>query len=195
LLRIRGVELTAGPTATYPFTAFLLPLLFPILPCYAGSAAQVVSVHDGDTLTVLIEQRQVRVRLTEIDAPELRQPFGRRSKQSLADLCFGKTAELDIRSHDRYGRTLAQVTCAGKDANAEQVRRGYAWTYTRYARPDSPLYGLQLEAQAARRGLWDDPAPIPPWMWRRNSRRSALRDAPEALPVAVSDNPVGSAIR
>lgn len=154
-----------------------------------------VSVHDGDTLTVLIEQRQLRVRLTEIDAPELSQPFGRRSKRSLSELCFGKTAELDIRSHDRYGRTLAQVTCAGKDANAEQVRRGYAWTYTRYARRDSPLYGLQLEARAARRGLWDDPAPIPPWAWRRNGRRSSLDDSTRALPVAASGNPAGTAIR
>lgn len=144
-----------------------------------------VSVHDGDTLTVLIEQRQIRVRLTEIDAPELSQPFGRRSKQSLSELCFGKTAELDIRSHDRYGRTLAQVTCAGKDANAEQVRRGYAWTYTRYARRDSPLYGLQLEARAARRGLWDDPAPVPPWDWRRNARWSLRPTKSDALPESV----------
>lgn len=154
-----------------------------------------VSVHDGDTLTVLIEQRQVRVRLTEIDAPELRQPFGTRSKQSLSELCFGKIAELDIRSRDRYGRTLAQVTCAGKDANAEQVRRGYAWTYTRYARRDSPLYGLQLEAQAARRGLWDDPGPIPPWAWRRHGRRSSIEGASEAWSAAAPGNSRGAVIR
>ena len=129
-----------------------------------------VSVHDGDTLTVLIDHRPVRVRLTDIDAPELGQPFGTRSRQSLSELCFGKPAELDVRSRDRYGRTLAQVTCVGKDANAEQVRRGYAWIYTRYAPLDSPLYTLQGEARAASRGLWGDPAPIPPWHWRRNGR-------------------------
>ena len=149
-----------------------------------------MSVHDGDTLTVLMEQRQIRIRLTEIDAPELRQPFGTRSKQSLSELCFGKTAELAIRSHDRYGRTLAQVTCAGTDANAEQVRRGYAWTYTRYARPDSPLHTLQVEARAARRGLWGDPTPIPPWDWRRNGRRSSFEGAAPALAgEAVSRSP------
>ena len=86
--------------------------------------ARVVSVHDGDTLTVLIESRQVKVRLTDIDAPELRQPFGTRSKQSLSELCFGKVASLDVRGQDRYKRSLARVTCAGTDANAEQVRRG-----------------------------------------------------------------------
>ena len=129
--------------------------------------ARVVSVHDGDTLTVLIEQRQVKVRLTDIDAPELGQPFGTKSKQSLSELCFGKTAALDVRGQDRYRRALARVTCAGTDANAEQVRRGYAWIYTRYARIDSPLYAIQSTAREAHRGLWTDQAPVPPWDWRR----------------------------
>jgi endonuclease YncB( thermonuclease family) len=132
--------------------------------------ARVVSVHDGDTLTVLIDQQQVKVRLTEIDAPELKQPFGTKSKQSLAELCFGKTATLDVRGHDRYRRALAQVTCAGTDANAEQVRRGYAWIYTRYTRTDSPLYAIQRTARTEHRGLWSDPAPMAPWDWRRIGR-------------------------
>lgn len=124
-------------------------------------------MHDGDTLTALVGHRQVKVRLADIDAPELRQPFGGRSKRSLSDLCFGKPASLASRGHDRYGRTIATVTCAGTDANAEQVRRGYAWIYSRYARADSPLHGIEREARAARRGLWADSAPVPPWDWRR----------------------------
>jgi len=133
-------------------------------------------VHDGDTLTILVERREVRVRLSDIDAPELRQPFGTRSRQSLSELCFGKPAVLAVRGQDRYRRTLARVTCAGTDANAEQVRRGYAWTFTRYARTDSPLHALESEARAARRGLWADAAPVAPWDWRRErvGRRVAL---------------------
>ena len=150
--------------------AAVLPLLFAVSPTHADVRAKVVSVHDGDTLTVLVEKRQVKVRLTDIDAPELRQPFGTRSRQSLADLCFGKIASLDVRGQDRYKRTIAQVTCDGKDANAEQVRRGYAWTYTRYAPADSPLHSIQHEARAAHRGLWADRAPVAPWDWRRNGR-------------------------
>ena len=150
------------------FRAFLLPVLLALPPAYADVLARVVSVHDGDTLTVLVERKQVKVRLTDIDAPELRQQFGTRSKQSLAELCFGKMAALDVRGQDRYKRTIAQVTCDGTDANAEQVRRGYAWTYTRYAPAGSPLYAMQDEARTAHRGLWADPAPVPPWDWRRN---------------------------
>ena len=132
-----------------------------------------MSVHDGDTLTVLVERRQVKVRLADIDAPELGQPFGRNSKRSLSDLCFQKPAALEVRGKDRYKRTIAQVTCAGTDANAEQVRRGYAWTFTRYAPADSPLFAMQYEARAARRGLWIDPSPVPPWDWRRNGQQSS----------------------
>lgn len=170
-------------TALSSLKAVFLSLLLTAIPAYAGLPGRVVSIHDGDTLTVLIEHRQVRVRLTEIDAPELRQPFGARSKQSLSELCFGKAAELAVRSHDRYGRTLAQVTCAGRNANAEQVRRGYAWIYTRYTHPDSPLYALQDEARSARRGLWGDPAPVPPWDWRRNGRQSFLEGPRQASVV------------
>ena len=157
-----------------PFlTALCITLLLATSAANADVRGRVVSVHDGDTLTVLIDHRQVRVRLTDIDAPERGQPFGTRSRESLSDLCFGKTAALDVRGQDRYQRTLAQVTCAGTDANAEQVRRGYAWTFVRYARPGSPLLALENEARAAHRGLWQDPAPVPPWDWRRNGRQSA----------------------
>jgi len=146
------------------------PLLLAVPSAHADVLARVVSVHDGDTLTVLIERKPVKVRLTDIDAPELRQPFGTRSKQSLSELCFGKLAALEVRGRDRYRRALARVTCAGTDANAEQVRRGYAWTYVRYVRADSRLHGIQTEARAAQRGLWADAAPVPPWSWRRNGQ-------------------------
>ncbi len=154
-------------------TALLLAFLPVAFPARADAPARVVAVHDGDTVTVLSNQRQLRIRLTDIDAPELGQPFGKRSKTALADLCFGRAAALEIRGRDRYRRTLARLSCDGVDANAEQVRRGYAWVFTRYARANSPLYALQLDAQAAQRGLWADRAPTAPWEWRRRHRTAA----------------------
>ncbi|HSE01448.1 MAG TPA: thermonuclease family protein [Burkholderiales bacterium] len=161
-----------SPLRLFP-AALGLSLFLAASPAPADVQGRVVSVHDGDTLTVLIESRSVRVRLTDIDAPELRQPFGTRSRQSLSSLCFGKVASLDVRGQDRYNRTLARVTCSGTDANAEQVRRGYAWTFTRYARTDSPLFAIEHEARAAHRGLWQDPAPVAPWEWRNRVRQSS----------------------
>ena len=129
-----------------------------------------VSIQDGDTLTVLVSRKQIKVRLTEIDAPERKQPFGTRSRQSLAEMCAGKDARIAEQGKDRYGRTLGRVTCAGVDANAEQVRRGMAWVYDRYV-TDRALYAVQGDAKAARRGLWHDQNPVPPWEWRAVQRR------------------------
>ena len=158
------------------FFASCLFILAVAAPAHAEVPARVVSVHDGDTLTVLVDRKQVKVRLTDIDAPELGQPFGKVSRQSLAELCFGKTASLDVRGQDRYKRTIARVTCDGRDANAEQVRRGYAWTYTRFAPKDSPLFALERDARDSHRGLWAGETPLPPWEWRRGAPRSALGD-------------------
>ena len=133
---------------------------------HADFTGKVVAVADGDTITVMRDLVPVKLRLLEIDAPEKKQAFGARSKQSLSDLCFNKTATLIEKGRDRYGRTLARVSCEGVDANAEQVRRGMAWAYDRYV-TDRALYAVQTEARDAGRGLWADPDAVPPWQWRR----------------------------
>ncbi|HXF65872.1 MAG TPA: thermonuclease family protein [Burkholderiales bacterium] len=160
-------------------------------PAGAEIAARVVAVHDGDTITVLVEQRAVKVRLVDIDAPELGQPFGERARRSLAQLCFGKPVRLEIRGTDRYRRALARVTCAGTEANAEQVRRGYAWTFKRHAPAGSPLHAIESEARAAHRGLWADPAPVPPWKWRHDRRTGITRSgySPPGSPERTSPPP------
>ena len=133
-------------------------------------SGRVVRVHDGDTLTVLVSRKQIKVRLLDIDAPERKQAFGTRSRESLAELCHGKDARVEWEDKDRYGRTLGRVICAGVDVNAEQARRGMAWVYVRYAPKDSPLYAVQAEARAAKRGLWEHSNPVPPWVWRAKGR-------------------------
>ena len=70
---------------------------------------KVVSVADGDTITVLVDRTQIKVRLAEIDAPERRQPFGTRAKQAMSKLVFGKTVGVVTVDRDRYGRTVGQV--------------------------------------------------------------------------------------
>ena len=126
-------------------------------------------MQDGDTLTLLVDNQRVRVRLAEIDAPEKGQPFGTRSRKSLSAMCAGKVAEVDSRERDKYGRIVGRVTCDGKDTSVEQVRAGMAWVYDYYTR-DQSLYRLQDEARAERRGLWADKLPVPPWEWRRAVR-------------------------
>lgn len=137
---------------------------------FADFSGRVVGVSDGDTLTVLVERRQIKVRVVDIDAPEARQPFGFRAKQHLSTLCFSKRADVAEKGRDRYKRVIGQVSCNGIDAGSWQVRAGMAWVFRRYAPSDSPLYALERDAMFARAGLWSDPHAIPPWEWRQNKR-------------------------
>ena len=131
----------------------------------------VIGVSDGDTLTARCATdgapQIITVRLAEVDAPEKAQPYGSRSKQNLSALCFHKPAQVRPVSVDRYGRTVAHVTCDGHDASADQVRAGMAWVFVRYAAKGSPLYRLERDARAARRGMWADARQVAPWEWRR----------------------------
>lgn len=130
-------------------------------------SAQVIGVSDGDTITVLTEDKQrIRIRLSEIDAPESRQAFGQVSKQALSDLCYRKTAAFDPNNKDRYGRVVSRVSCDGVDAQSYMVSKGMAWVYTRYSK-DPSLKELERAAKARRFGLWQDPNPVPPWEFRR----------------------------
>lgn len=142
-----------------------------------GSAAAllclVVAISDGDTLTARCGEPgaygQVKMRIAAIDAPEKRQPFGQRSRQHLAELCFQQQATITPKSKDRYGRTVAEVECRGQDTGAEQVRAGMAWVYTKYAVGRTDLEMLQATAKAEGRGLWSQEA-VAPWEWRKSRR-------------------------
>lgn len=132
---------------------------------------RVVGVSDGDTLTVLDSNNtQFKIRLAAIDAPEKAQPFGQRGKQKLSDLCFGKSASIQIISTDRYGRSVGDVDCAGVNANEMMVQSGLAWVYRKYDKGYGHLYGLEEDARNTRRGLWADDNHTPPWEWRKAKR-------------------------
>ena len=135
----------------------------------------VVTVIDGDTLTVAdAAKRQHRLRLAGIDAPQAKQPYGVRSARSLAQLCLKKDAKVEWKEKQR-GLLVGQVTCADKDVNAEQVRRGMAWVSPRQTGPGSALYELEAYARLRKVGLWADEKPIPPWEWRSTGHSSEAK--------------------
>jgi endonuclease YncB( thermonuclease family) len=149
----------------------------------AGAQAEqwhgtVIGVADGDTLTLLDESRRAhRIRLDGVDAPERMQAFGQRARQSLAGLAHGRTATADCAKTDRYGRAVCRVTVDGADVGLEQLRRGLAWHYVRYAHeqsaPTRAAYAdAEAQARSARAGLWGVPEPTAPWEYRRAARGS-----------------------
>jgi endonuclease YncB( thermonuclease family) len=137
----------------------------------ATFTGKVVGVADGDTISVMRGGRAVKVRLHGIDCPEKKQPFGTQAKQFSSDLAFGEEVEVQIQSFDRYGRVVGEVILPdGTSLNQELVRAGFAWWFRKYAPNDPILKELESVARAAKRGLWNDCCPLPPWEWRQIER-------------------------
>lgn len=134
---------------------------------------RVVGVADGDTITVLdASDTQHKIRLSGIDAPEKKQPFGQVSKQSLSDLVYDKAVQVEWTKADRYGRMVGKVLVNKLDVNLEQVKRGLAWHYTKYQKEqpfEDRLSYLHAQegAKTAKVGLWVEPSPVAPWDWRK----------------------------
>jgi endonuclease YncB( thermonuclease family) len=163
-------------------TIRVIQVIFALLLCLAVQAladtllGKVINVADGDTITVLDDTNtQHKIRLAGIDAPERRQSFGNVSKQSLADMVAGQSVVVEWVKADRYGRKVGKVLLAGQDANLVQIKRGLAWHYKQYQREQTPTdqqtyAAAEVEARAAKLGLWRDLAQMPPWEFRHRSK-------------------------
>jgi endonuclease YncB( thermonuclease family) len=158
--------------------ALLITLASPLAAFSAERHGTVVGISDGDTLTLVdANKTQHRIRLDGIDAPERTQPYGQRARQSLAALAHGRSASADCPKVDRYGRAVCRVIVEGIDLGLEQIRRGYAWHYVKYAHEqravDRERYArAESDARLTHSGLWSFSDPVAPWDYRRVARGS-----------------------
>lgn len=152
----------------------LAALLCLSLSCNADELiGKVIKVADGDTVTILTaDNQQEKIRLSGIDAPEKKQPFGNKSKQHLSEMIAGKTVSVDWNKRDRYKRIVGKIMLDGHDVNLQQVKRGLAWHYKAYEREqdveDRSIYAnAEHEAQRDKVGLWVERTAMAPWEFRK----------------------------
>ena len=145
---------------------YLLLLSFNAAFLISYTPLENIRVVDGDTIRAEAKGREIKIRLVEIDAPEINQPFGAQSKNFLNRLLNEKDVTLISQGEDRYGRTLGEIYANGESANALMIKSGFAWVYERYVK-DSSLYKYQDQAKAENLGLWRAKDPIAPWVWRK----------------------------
>jgi endonuclease YncB( thermonuclease family) len=141
-------------------------------PQRADMKGKVVGVSDGDTITVLTDDKtQHKVRLAHIDCPERGQPFGNKAKQFTSDFCFGQMVRVAHGGKkDRNGRYIGVVyNSRGDNLNKELVAAGLAWHFVRYS-DDQSYSGLEAQARKAKRGLWVESNAIAPWVWRKRPK-------------------------
>lgn len=155
------------------YKTFLL-FLFPIIIFSQNKSYKVIGVKDGDTIEILMDGKPQVVRLSHIDCPEKKQPFGNNAKQFASDLCFGKKVKLSTGwKKDRNKRLLAEIILSnGKNLNKELVKNGFAWHFKKYSK-DNSYDDLEQQARKLKLGLWNDKSPTAPWEWRKSRKKSS----------------------
>lgn len=157
-------------------------------------SGKVVSVADGDTITVLdADKKQHKIRMAGIDAPEKAQPFGTAAKKYLSDLVASKDVCIDWSKEDKYQRKVGKVLLDGEDVDLKMVSAGLAWHYKKYQDEQSPAdrdsyAAAHDKAQAAGIGLWSEPSPIEPGEWRGGAR--PVKVAEKVMPDKIEAAPV-----
>lgn len=126
-----------------------------------------IRILDGDTFELLTSDFQkVKIRLTDIDAPEKKQAFGTKSKQALANFIFNQEVKVEYDKLDRNKRILGRVYVNNLFVNMLMVQNGMAWHFKKYSK-DERFAKAEIVARKAKRGLWIDSNPIAPWDFRR----------------------------
>ena len=149
-----------------------LLLLIICTPSYADQyEGRVIKVIDGDTIWVKTNNKHIKIRLSYIDAPELKQTYGVRSKFFLTNLILDKNVQINANKKDRYNRHLGEVYIHNVDesvfVNAKMLKSGNAWIYLKY-RDNSYLKNLENYARIKKIGLWSEETPVEPWIYRRS---------------------------
>ena len=151
---------------------------------FADFDAEVIRVIDGDTIKVKDDNnRKFKIRLLGIDAPELKQIFGKESSRYLNKIINGKLVTIVSKSNngkpytlDFYKRILGKIYFDGTDINLLMVRKGFAWHYKKYKKSqsleDQQSYGIaEKYARVNKFGLWAKDSLVPPWEWRKINKR------------------------
>ncbi len=142
---------------------------------FTAFTGKVVGITDGDTITVLDkDNKQHKIRLAGIDAPELGQPFGQTAKRKLSDLVFEKMVTVVGTKTDRYGRLVGQVFLLGVDVPLEMLNAGLAWHFKEFegeqlAKDRKAYSEAESKAKDSKLNLWAEPKPMPPWEYRNGT--------------------------
>lgn len=139
-------------------------------PMMAAVTCHVLGVLEGDVFTCLTKEQNIfKVRIHEIDAPELNQPYGMDSRKHLQTLI----GDADVTLHNAKvnGRfLLADVMKGDVNISYKMVEDGYAWVDRSDAVHLNELDDLERMAQRKNIGLWKGSYPIYPPLWRQDHK-------------------------
>ena len=147
---------------------FACLLLLSSICTQAEDAYTVSNVYDGDTVELKNADGKLKLRLTDIDAPERNQDYGQKARRALIKLCKGSDIiiNVELTGKDKYNRHLGKLQCNQTDVSLYMAEHGYAWHNEKYS-DNLAVKNAAATARSERIGLWSANKPLPPWVWRR----------------------------
>lgn len=146
-------------------------------------------VDDGDTFDAVKNGERITIRLYGVDCPEHDQAYGPEATEQVKAWILKETVRVHPLTEDTYGRTVARVHIKGRSLSGRLLEKGLAWVFDRYC--DKAMcerwQRMEREARAAEKGLWKEPAPIPPWEYRKQNSPSWKRPGGGADPEKDKD--------
>lgn len=157
--------------------------------------AKVVSITDGDTITVLHNDQKKDIRLYGIDCPEKGQSHGEQAKILTSALVAGRNVEVEQKDTDQYKRIVGLVKVDGQSLSELIVQNGYAWVYTKYCKEKFCSDWVKSEgvARQQKKGMWRDSVVVPPWEWRtaqRQGKQTVSQSEPPVILIGEKPAPV-----
>jgi endonuclease YncB( thermonuclease family) len=160
----------------------------------ATFVGRVMEINDGDIITVLNQNRPIKVKLLGIDAPESKQPFGDVAKKHLYDLVFGRIAAVEYWGLGENTELIGRVSVDGVDICAQMIRDGVAWydpsSPSILKEADRQMYReSELAARSEKRGLWQDEEPVAPWAFvkaEKESGKATVTSTKVATPIPIN---------
>ena len=182
------ISLRLNIALAFLFVTVSLPSL-----CLAWSG-KVVSVTDGDTIKVLHNGKEEKIRLYGIDTPEKKQSFGQKAQELTSVLVAGRNVEVQQKDIDRYGRIVGLVSVDGQSLNELIIQNGYAWVYRQYCKEKFCSDWIRSEgiARQQKKGMWMDSFVIPPWEWRaaqREDKQGASQSESTSPVIIIGEKP------
>ncbi|ENQ1163117.1 thermonuclease family protein [Campylobacter upsaliensis] len=140
---------------------------------------KVSKVIDGDTIELLAKTSKenpynhitkLKIRLYGIDAPELKQAYGKEAKEFLSALVLKQEVSLIIENKDKYDRFVGTLFLKGQDINKEMVKNGYAHAYESFSKK---YLAEQADAKMFKLGLWQDERAVKPSEFRKQQIKNS----------------------
>jgi len=147
----------------------LLSLVFVLNTVVFSYEVNILSIINGDTFLASKDGREIKVRMKGIDAPKLKEDYGKEAKKYLSRLILNKKVDIKESNVDKYGRVVGEIFLNNENINILMLKTGNA-RCMKSQKSEKNYMNAQKLAQKEKKGLWGGKNPKSPREFRTEKK-------------------------